>query len=576
MALKLKQNEKLQRILDSNNSSPATSEIEKLFSSDSESSSSSIRRDRGMRDIIRKSYDKMLKDGLGRSNNKSNVHSNNLNSVKPIASVKSKHISKPNAQSRTTISKSESHTEKNSLNACGSKSDDQISTQSLSETKSSAKKSVFNPHVEQVQLQGKTRRRRKRSMRPNVKKKFPSRFMYPATKYSSLRTKGLQTIKENKSLKIKSGKIVSKDRPATHLDLDSISYNASIQESSDSLSVAKEPLKPKVKRPFAGHKRFVLPSMSARSSRKIIPRKRYIDEYDFSDTKVQEEDSQCSRSSISGSSETISAMDGGSSPDNSQLEDGRQSRKFQKKVGLLERPLVVEGKRAWKPSLKVQMKLSQMNCEYPFALKKNLDDSSGTGTSSGSFKDIIKPDMVSKYAEKMAQKPKERPFKILESFKRSVPQNIKSDEPEKADVNSSDNSEDGKDKVAAKIEKLLKSQWEGRLKDPSTKLPTKVESPVEQWMSEQQERTSTQRRTKTIIRKARLQLKKRNLNLRTRKTDKDLPNAASDGTGIKVDLAFTEKEADSVAGISSGLSSEVASKPSACKFKLFSIAFNLK
>ncbi|KAG8190119.1 hypothetical protein JTE90_026689 [Oedothorax gibbosus] len=544
LALKVKQNERLQQILDSNNPSPSTSEVEKLLSSDSESSSSSLRRSRGMRDISRKSYDKMLKDGLGKVTNKSYLPNNNL-----YTSSKSRQITKPIVHSRTTTPKSESFRENIiKLNPFKSKSDDQVSTQSQSESKLSDKNSAFNPHLENIQHQGKTRRRRKRSMRPNVKKKFPGRFMYSNSKYSSLR-KRLPTIKENETLKNKLRNIVSKDRPAMHLGLDSIGYIATAPDSSDSVSIVKEPIKPLTRRPYVRRKRFVLPTISARSSRKIIPRKRYIDEYDFSKTKVHEEDSQCSRSSTSGSSETISAMDGGSSPDNSQLEDVRQSRKFQKKVGLLDKPLLVEGKRAWKPSLKVQMKLSQMNCEYPFELKRNnIDDSSGTCTSSGSFKDIIKPDMVSKYAEKMAQKPKERPFKILESFKRSVPQSIKSDI-EKVEVNSSENSDDGKDKVAAKIEKLLKSQWEGRLKDPAAKLPTKVESPVEKWMSSQQERTSTQRRTKTIIRKARLQLKKKNLNLRARKTDKELANNASEGTSIQTDPLLPEKKDPSLSGL---------------------------
>lgn len=555
MALKIKQNEKLQQILDSSNLSPTTSEVDKLFTSDSESSSSSLRKSRGMRDILRKSYDKMLKDGLGKVVNKSNLPGNNLNTSK------CRQIPKHNVLSRTVTLNKESLNENVKLNPCKPKSDDQISSQSQSEFKLSDKNSSFNPHLDNIQHQGRTRRRRKRSMRPNVKKKFPGRFMYSNSKYSSLR-KRLPTIKENETLKNKLRNIVSKDGPAMHLGLDSINYNATAPDSSDSVSIVKESIKPKTRRPYTGHKRFVLPSMSARSSRKIIPRKRYIDEYDFSKTKVHEEDSQCSRSSTSGSSETISAMDGGSSPDNSQLEDVRQSRKFQKKVGLLDRPLLVEGKRAWKPSLKVQMKLSQMNCEYPFELKRNnMDDSSGTCTSSGSFKDIIKPDMVSKYAEKMAQKPKERPFKILESFKRSVPQSVKSDA-EKADVNSSDNSDDGKDKVAAKIEKLLKSQWEGRLKDPAAKLPTKIESPVEKWMSAQQERTSKQRRTKTIIRKARLQLKKKNLNLRARKTDKDSVNVAPDGTSILADPLFAEKKCTPVVG----LPLDDISKPSTSKF----------
>ncbi|GBL83584.1 Histone-lysine N-methyltransferase 2A [Araneus ventricosus] len=522
VAIKLKQKEAIQRFLDSSNelSSPPTSEIDRLLSSsDSDTSTYSVRRERGMRNIVRKSYDKMIKEGLS----KSNVHSNNTVYVeKTPQSSKPKSFAKQNAPLEARL-RSESPVEQtNSVNICKSKNDTQVDSNLPSDNKVSGKTSIVKHLLEKAKNQVKTRRRRRRNMRPTVQKKFRNRYIYPSKcKYSNLRKK-LPTTEEDGSLKNKLRKksLKSLEHPVSKNDLG--------LESNSPVKLEKGTLKGKPKRSFPRRKRFVLPSMSARSSRKIIPRKRYLDEYELPFKKAVDEDSQCSRSSLSGSSETISAMDGGSSPEDTQMEDSRYSKKLQKKVGLLDRPLVVEGKRQWKPSLKVQMKLSEMN--YEFGLKKN-DDSSGTGTSSGSFKDIIKPDMVSKYAEKMAQKPKDRPFKILESFKKSSLHSVKS-EPEKADY-SSDNMDDDKkpedklEKVAAKIEKLLKSQWEGRLKESSlqssVKMPTKLESSVAQWKSEQQQRTSSQRRTKNIIRKARLQLKKKNLNLRTRKSDKDTP-----------------------------------------------------
>ncbi|XP_055949307.1 uncharacterized protein LOC129983733 [Argiope bruennichi] len=544
VANKSKQKEAIRRFLDSSNefSSPPTSEIDRLLSSsDSDTSTYSVRRERGMRNIVRKSYDKMIKEGLS----KSNVHSNNT-----VYVDKTPQSSKPKPFARQNISlearfRSELPVEQsNPVNIYKSKSDNQIDTNLPSDNKASGKTSIVRHLLEKAKHQVKTRRRRRRTMRPTVQRKFRNRYIYPSKcKYSNLRKK-LSTVEEDRSPKNKLRK-KSFEHPVSKNDLG--------PESNSSVKLERETLKDKSKRSFPRRKRFILPSMSARSSRKIIPRKRYLDEYELPLKKTVDEDSQCSRSSLSGSSETISAMDGGSSPEDTQMEDSRYSKKLQKKVGLLDRPLVVEGKRQWKPSLKVQMKLSEMNYEYPFGLKKN-DDSSGTGTSSGSFKDIIKPDMVSKYAEKMAQKPKDRPFKILESFKKSSSHSVKS-EPEKAE-DSSDNMDDDKkpedklEKVAAKIEKLLKSQWEGRLKESSlqssVKMPTKLES-VTQWKSEQQQRTSSQRRTKNIIRKARLQLKKKNLNLRTRKSDKDTSvshDSLKNNEATKSEPGLPEKEAN--------------------------------
>ncbi|XP_035214983.1 LOW QUALITY PROTEIN: histone-lysine N-methyltransferase trithorax-like [Stegodyphus dumicola] len=530
VAVKLKQKQAIHRYLESSQdlSSSAASEIEKIFSSDSDTStSSSVRQRRGMRDIIRRSYDKMLKDGLC----KSNVNSDNVYSEKKCKKAKlnikedSQVICPTEPISNSLESVAVSNQPENNIANNNSKNEPVHSC----ESKYQRKRAIVRHLLEKAKHQVKSRRRRRRSLRPNVKKKFRKCFMYSSTrKYSKVQTKlALDSGNERgkNSLRHKS---YSKKKPTVNLRDGTTCVGIENTNVAHSVKTVKRPLTPKSKRSlYVGRKRFILPPMSARSSRKIIPRRRYMDECDQPNTNVLDDESQFSRSSLSGSSETISAMDGGSSPDNTQMEDNRHSRSLKKKVGLLDRPLVVEGKRPWKPSLKVQMKLSEMNYEYPFGLKKNIDGSSGTGTSSGSFKDIIKPDMVSKYAEKMAQKAKEKPPKVVESVKRNVLHNVKN-EPDKAENDSSDVLEDGKkpedklEKVAAKIEKLLKSQWEGRLKDPSemkVKMSSNFESAVAQWKNEQQQRSSSQRRTKNILRKARLQLKKRSLNLRTRQSE---------------------------------------------------------
>ncbi|GIY02386.1 hypothetical protein CEXT_389471 [Caerostris extrusa] len=559
VAQKSKQKEAIQRLFESSNglSSPATSEIDKLCSSsDSDTSTFSIRQERGMRNIVRKSYDKMIKDGL-----KSNVSSDTVCNDRASQCSKPKLSGRQSSQSETRLKTQPSMEQMSTVYKNLNKSKSNILTDSnLSSGNKMLKKNSLVRHLlEKAKHQGKSRRGRRKNMQPTLQKKFRKHYIYQ----TSMRKK-IPTIEKDESIE---NKMRKKSSRSEH----SIAQNVLNFENNNSVNVERRILKPKLKRSFSGHKRFILPSMSARSSRKIIPRKRYIDEYDLCGRKMQDEDSHCSRSSLSGSSETISAMDGGSSPEDTQIEDSRYSKKYQKKIGLLDRPLVIEGKRQWKPSLKVQMKLSEMNYEYPFGLKKN-DDSSGTGASSGSFKDIIMPDMVSKYAEKMAQKPKDRPFKILESFKKSASHSVKS-EPEKAessdDMDDDRKPEDKLEKVAAKIEKLLKSQWEGRLKESSlhssAKMPSKFDSAA-QWKNEHQQRTSTQKRTKNIIRKARLQLKKKNLNLRARKSNKDFPLSNDDvkNKDVKNKPGFSEKTASAVPKLPIVNQSDVPSKNLSC------------
>ncbi|XP_076321290.1 histone lysine N-methyltransferase trithorax isoform X2 [Tachypleus tridentatus] len=269
-------------------------------------------------------------------------------------------------------------------------------------------------------------------------------------------------------------------------------------------------------------KTFTIPSVSANSARKIIPRKRFLDEFD---SPVQYSVSKKPRFQSKNLSTTFMSYPYVSSK--KVLDEIDDS----KKIGLLDQPLVLEGKRPWKPSLKVQMKLSEMSYDSPFGLKKSEGDSSGT--SSGSFKDLIKRDMVSKYADIMAKKTRERAkscgrqdgYKKLSKEKPKKQMKSKSNVPttKECDINKIKKVEENKleDKVAAKIEKILKSQWEGRLHQSSdgisselntnTFLSSKHTSSNLIIGSAEQQKISSQETTKGILRKARLQLNKRTL-----------------------------------------------------------------
>lgn len=589
MARALKTKAAIQQYLETNQepSSSAASDIEKIFSSsDSDTTTPSfVRRRRGMRDIIRRSYDKMLKHGL----QDDHVHKNNLYSNKSKSCIKLDHNVKKSMDNQTVVLQDKTDLVKNdNVNIpVIPANDDKLCEPSGTNPKPTEKKYLMKHLLSKAKrLQS---HRGRRSVKPNVKKKFKRRFAYPTSRRYSKTIK--RKTRSNFRNEVKKSELqcksFCKNKSDTKLDSKTISASSSqtqsekqlISESKQSSSSSrKRMISPsgsgiqtvfeqsqthsnkgiaKPKHSLAvGRKRFILPSMSARSSRKIIPRRRYIDESEQFSNKTVDEDSHESRSSLSGSSEAISAMDGESSPDDTQPENEHPQSSL-KKVGLLDQPLVVEGKRPWKPSLKIQMKLSEMNPDYPFALKKSMDGSSGT--SSGSFKDIIKPDMVSKYAEKMAQKPKEKPLKILEGTKKLPMRRIES---EKAENDSSDVFEDKKtedklEKVAAKIEKILKSQWEGRLKNSSKKLSSQI---MAQWKTEQQQRTSNQRRTKNILRKARLQIKKRNL--RTRQSAKESPVIIVQDINAQ---PFASKVQTSLPGLSSVEEMDVPNPNLLCK-----------
>ncbi|XP_064470596.1 histone-lysine N-methyltransferase 2A-like isoform X2 [Ornithodoros turicata] len=205
-------------------------------------------------------------------------------------------------------------------------------------------------------------------------------------------------------------------------------------------------------------KGFQLPAISARSSRKIIPRKRYLED--------SEEEIPSQRRRKMQSAEVNNELATGVTPPTESKEHDDSP-----KVGLLEQPLVVQGKRPWKPSLKVQLRLSETNLGVPLPSAGRDSQSS-----SDSCHDSIKRDMVSRYAEIMATKedvvetPGSPPAGLID------------------------------EKVAAKIERLLKSQWESRIPGP--------------------------RKTGVVLRKARLRLSQRTLK-RLREPQEEQEEAAN-------------------------------------------------
>ncbi|KAG1664684.1 hypothetical protein GQR58_019725 [Nymphon striatum] len=268
-------------------------------------------------------------------------------------------------------------------------------------------------------------------------------------------------------------------------------------------------------------RKVILPVKSTISSRKIIPPRRFSDNVS-SAIKYEEEcsDFYSPHACLPNSSE-----------DRSQ------------KIGLLEQPLIIEGKRPWKPSFKVQMRLSDSSYEVKNTPKSVDNKSNSSNTlSSGSSKELIRQD-ISKYTDQMVTstvesdkkthikpvtkiagliKPARLTFKSsLEKKSEEEEKKARRDERKRSQINI---------KVTAKIEKLLKSQWEDRLRKPGRN-PWKtcaMKREMYMWPSTlknmhfnkqsenesqalAQQRASAQRQTKNIIKKARLQLNKRTL-----------------------------------------------------------------
>ncbi|CAN7983154.1 unnamed protein product [Ixodes hexagonus] len=243
---------------------------------------------------------------------------------------------------------------------------------------------------------------------------------------------------------------------------------------------------------------FQLPAVSARSSRRIIPRKRYLEDSEDDAPQLLQKRKPVSQLSVEApgdspvvvlerltAKEERTAEDGRLDADrDAELEarlggelgaemaagvEGEPGTSGTTRVGLFDRPLVVQGKRPWKPSLKVQMRLSEANLGSPFAFRGGSGSShGGSRTSSDSCcRESIKRDMVSRYAEIMATKED-----TVEVPANSPPGTTGLLE----------------DKVAAKIERLLKSQWENRLQGGSSA-----------------------RKKNVVLRKARLRLSQRTL-----------------------------------------------------------------
>ncbi|KAK8757205.1 hypothetical protein V5799_000092 [Amblyomma americanum] len=210
---------------------------------------------------------------------------------------------------------------------------------------------------------------------------------------------------------------------------------------------------------------FQLPAVSARSSRRIIPRKRYLEDSEEDVPQklhvqkkrsvssqlpavpegVPVEDSKDADGKLAlqedGSREEHSADRTDDSSCQLEVERGAEEGDAGARVGLFDQPLVVQGKRPWKPSLKVQLRLSEANFGSPFTFKGSRTGSQTT-SSADSTRESIKRDMVSRYAEIMA---------------------TREDGPSAEVPNSPPGTAPLEDKVAAKIARLLKSQWENRL-----------------------------------------------------------------------------------------------------------------
>lgn len=254
---------------------------------------------------------------------------------------------------------------------------------------------------------------------------------------------------------------------------------------------------------------FALPARSIRSSRIIIPKKRFMEDFDFS-LGYSEKKPRCDQASTSTGREA------------SVLTFGDQ------KVAAFDQPLIIEGKRPWKPTLKVQMKMCEGSLHGQKSLWENVDDQNSDGTSS--VREKIKKD-ISKYAETMVRKAAGSCRKSGKAAVRGKlsnaggpsatvsPTNLPGAKNERP-VYVGDKCEDVKsdhlnDKVVAKIERILRSQWEGRLRwsnsENSQCVPSNKNVGSNEHFATAQQKASAQRQSKNILRKARLQLNKRTL-----------------------------------------------------------------
>ncbi|XP_076305270.1 uncharacterized protein LOC143222536 isoform X1 [Tachypleus tridentatus] len=207
-------------------------------------------------------------------------------------------------------------------------------------------------------------------------------------------------------------------------------------------------------------KQFTVPSISCNSARKIFPRKSFLDDYDspFHYTESKREKLRSKELSKKYNSKMFMS--------DAEVNEGVDT---SKKIGLLDQPLVLEGKRPWKPSLKIQMKLSEMNCNL-FRLKKTGDYN--LENNEGSFMHT-KQDMTSKYRD-MTKKRRGR-AKIfvhqIESKKSSKENHARQVRPafvlpENEDSNVDIVKEIQENKLKAKCAKTI-----GKLKTSSDKIP---------------------------------------------------------------------------------------------------------
>ncbi|XP_067129301.1 uncharacterized protein [Centruroides vittatus] len=144
-----------------------------------------------------------------------------------------------------------------------------------------------------------------------------------------------------------------------------------------------------------------------------------------------------------------------------------------------------------KSNTEEQVEISSVNCTTPYCLSDSGRNSKLS--SSCSIEELIKRKMVSRYADIMATKSKDKFYS----------ENVKALSATKSE-NIIQFHKTGKlEKVASKIEKILKSQWEGRINTDSS-IPTLFTS--SSYKKNNQQCLFSQNRTRNILCKPRLQL----------------------------------------------------------------------
>lgn len=158
---------------------------------------------------------------------------------------------------------------------------------------------------------------------------------------------------------------------------------------------------------------------------------------------------------------------------------------------LSSQPKVIDEIPVTKSNMEVQVEISSVNCSTPYCLTDS--DKNSKLSSSCSFEELIKRKMVSRYADIMATKSKDKYF----------PENMKTLSTTRSENVIGFHKTGKLEKVASKIEKILKSQWEGRINTDSS-IQTLFSSSAHK--KNNQQYLFSQNRTRNILCKPRLQL----------------------------------------------------------------------